>query len=310
MFLALIRGRTLARAAQALAVDASTVQRRIGRLEAALGTKLFDRKQQGYALTPGGEELRAHASVIEAEVATAIRKVAGRDERLDGVVRVTTVDDLALTVLMPLIGSFRRAHPAVTVELFASSEFADLGRRQADVALRFGARPVEPDVVAKHVTRIPVALFASRDYLARRRAPRTERDLAAHEVVIGDAHMERVPMERWLSERSDPTRVAFRSRSMLLRSRAVVEGLGIGFLPEFMARGEPSLVRFPLVSPDLSTGLWLLSHVDLRTNARVRAFVDHLYAGLVAQADRFAGSAERARAVTAKRARGAARERA
>ena len=46
--------KSLAGAAQRLGVNHSTVFRRLGQLEEALGTKLFERHRTGYALTPAG----------------------------------------------------------------------------------------------------------------------------------------------------------------------------------------------------------------------------------------------------------------
>ena len=48
LVLALVRGRSLARAAELLQVDVSTVFRAVRRLEAALGVALFEKSRRGY----------------------------------------------------------------------------------------------------------------------------------------------------------------------------------------------------------------------------------------------------------------------
>lgn len=276
MFLATARGGTLASAAQVMRVNPSTVHRRMARMEAALGTRLFDRSQRGYALTEAGEELLTHALAIEKQVFAVGRKVVGRDQRLSGVVRVSTVDDLAVHVLPPVFAEFRVRHPGVTFDVRVGIDFADLMRQQADVALRLGMKPRDPDVVVKSVARIGVALYGSRAYLRKHGRPAALSDLAAHALVMGDERMAAVDMERLVMRYADPDRIAFRSNSMLARAAAIRDGVGIGFVPLFVARRERGLVPLALGEARLGGDLWLVVHADLKRNARVRAFVDHV----------------------------------
>src|SRR5918993_1612713 len=68
----------LAGAAARLGVNHSTVFRRLGQLEEALGAKLFERHRTGYALTPAGEEMAALAERMADDVAGFARKLAGQ----------------------------------------------------------------------------------------------------------------------------------------------------------------------------------------------------------------------------------------
>ncbi len=289
IFLATARGGTLAAGAGALGLDASTVQRRIGKLEAALRTRLFERSQRGYALTAAGEELYQHALGMEEHLVTARRRVVGRDATLEGSVRVATVDDLAVVVLSPIVRTFRDAHPNVTVCVDVRESFADLAKQQADVAIRFGAKPPDGDVVAKLVARVGVGLYASRAYLSEHGRPKRLEDLREHVIVRGEEGAGGMPMEREMSRWADPAKTAFRSRSLFARLGAIRAGVGIGFLGCFMGEREKDLVRLPFAFPDAASNLWLLVHVDLRRNARVRAFVEHTYAALVAERSTFEG---------------------
>ena len=287
VFLATARQGSLAGAAERLGVNASTVQRRIGKLEAVLHTRLFDRSQRGYALTPAGEDLLAHVLSMEHEVLALSRRIAGRDQSLDGTVRVATVDDIAVTVLSPIVRDFRRVHPGVTLEVAIRSEFASLTRGQADVAIRIGQKPSEPDVIAKPITRLDVSLYASRSYLRKHGRPRSIAELAGHALVVGDARMAGIPMEKVLLPAIGEHNTAYRSNSMLARMVAIRDGIGVGFLGEFAARRERTLERLDIDTAPFGTHLWMAVHADLRRNARVRAFVDFAYERLVAQGDAF-----------------------
>lgn len=276
MFLAAARHGTLAGAAEALKINASTVQRRIGKLETELETKLFDRSPRGYALTPAGEELFTHVLQMELQAIAIARRVAGRDQSLEGPIRIATVDDLAIGILSPLLRTFGQRNPRVTITVDLGSHFADLARRQADVALRFGEKPSTGDVIARHLIRADVAVYGSRGYFRTHGRPKGPEELHRHAIVCGDESMSRLPMERHIRAHTEPENIAYCSNSMLARLVAVRDGIGVGYLPCFMAHRERSLERLDLGLPPVGADIWMLVHADLRRNARVRALVDFL----------------------------------
>lgn len=292
IFLATARGGTLAAAGRALGLDAATVHRRIAKLEAAMRARLFERSQRGYSLTSAGEDLLAHAQAMDENVTAARRKVEARDTSLSGLVRVATADDLAVTVLSPILRAFREAHPNVAVAVDVRASYADLARREADVAIRFGTKPPEGDVVAKHVARAALALYASRAYLRKHPAPRRLDDLREHAIVRGDVSMAAMSIEQLMDRYADPAKVAIRSESFYARFAAIRDGVGVGFLGCFMGDRERSLRRLPIALPDMPASLTMLVHVDMKRNARVRAFVEHVHGALVAQRAMFEGVRE------------------
>jgi DNA-binding transcriptional LysR family regulator len=79
-------------------------------------------------------------------------------------------------------------------------------------------------------------------------------------------------------ERVAHERIVYRVNTVLGLTEAVEAGLGIGPLPCFIADARLGLVRLGPPNPDFSTGLWLLTHPDLRHSARVRAFLDFMAA--------------------------------
>lgn len=285
-FLATARTGTLAAAAVDLGVDASTVQRRIGKLEATMRVRLFSRSQRGYALTEAGQDLHVHALAMEEQALTAWRKVVARDEQPVGTVRVATVDDFAVLVLPPIVASFREAHPNVAVHVDVRTSFVDLAKHEADVAIRFGAkRGVQGDVVARRVCGVGVGLYASRAYVKKHGAPTTPEAIADHAVVRGDAAFAALPMERIMERYGNPRNVAMRTNSFFARVAAIRAGVGIGFAPAFSIGGDKTMVRLDIDFPEPQGGadLLVLVHVDMRKNARVRAFVEHACAALVKQ---------------------------
>lgn len=286
-FLAAARGGSLAAAAHALGVSSATVHRRLAHLERVYATRLFDRSPRGYALTEAGQELHAHVERIEAEMLSAERRVGGRDRRLRGRLHVATVDDLALTVLGPVLRGFAGHHSQLEIELSIGSDHSDLSRRHADVAIRPGSRPPEGDLVARRVCGIGVALYGRRELADRTPAPASLPK--GQRVVRGDAARAGLPMERWLDRQAPCGQAALRSGSMLARLVAVREGLGVGLLPCLAADADPGLVRLSDLLPEAGSSLWILTHADMRRNARVGAFVAHAQQALAALAPKFEG---------------------
>ncbi len=272
VLLAVHRHGSHAAAGRVLAVDATTVGRRMKELEAALGARLFTRTSSGLVATDAGAMLVTRASRVEEEVLAAQREVGGRDRRLSGTVRVTSGDGFVHYVLVPALSDLRRRYPELVVELRADSRALDLSRREADVAVRL-SRPKEPSLVTTKLGSMRFGLFASRAYLDRRAPPRRAADLVEHELVGFDAEMDALPQIRWLTKTVGAPRWAARASTTTGQALACVEGLGIGLLPLFVAAREPRLVP---ILPKLETparDAWIVVHEDVRRNARVDAVV-------------------------------------
>lgn len=288
-FLAVARSGTLSGAARDLGVNHSTVFRRIGALEEHIGSRLFERLPRGYALTAAGEDMVDHAERIEDEMNALGRKLLGRDQEMHGEVRVTTVEEI-LKLIAPHLRCFHDAHPGITLVLDTDQRLLSLGRREADVAIRPGARADEPDVAGRRICGLHANVYAARSYLDSRGEPENPDDLDGHDLITFGRPTKRTAIYQWLTTHAPNSRVVFESHSMLGTFEAAKAGLGIAVLPSFMSDVEPSLVRLFETSMDQSShGLWLLVHKDLRQTARVRAFVDFVTKALENEADLFEG---------------------
>lgn len=275
-FLAVADGGSLAAAARALGVNHTTVLRRIGALEAELGLRLFDRLPSGYAMTGGGESLLEAARQVEATVTGLERKLAGQDLRLEGELRVTTTDTLALTVLMSHLAGFRAAYPGVTLEVLVGNALANLGKRDADVAIRPTVEPPE-NLVGRRVAGVAVATYAARGE-------------ARSSAWIGpEASLAQTAFARWLRKERPEISFGCRIDSLMVMRAAAIAGLGQAVLPCYIGDTAPELVRTTGLLPGLEMSLWLLTHEDLRRTARVQAFMAFMASGLEADRPLFEG---------------------
>ncbi len=275
-FLAIHRAGTLARAAAQLEINATTVGRRLSALEERVNARLFDRTPDGYAITSAGRDLLYRAERIESEALALEREVLGADQRLSGSVRVTATEMIATRFIMPHVPRLRAEHPEISLELECSNRHVSLTRREADIALRL-SRPREENVVTRKLSDIPMALYASRAYLAANGTPAdAERSLAGHRALMfADARAFRVE-NAWLEPRLDGALIALRSDSVSSIFAATLADVGIALLPCAAADSEPDLVRLPTATAPEPREIWQTVHEDLQKNARVRAVMAFL----------------------------------
>lgn len=281
-FLAVARAGTLSGAARKLGVNHSTVFRRIGVFEERLGVRLFERLRSGYLLTAAGEELQEAGLRVEEEVAAIGRRVRGQDLRLSGVLRITTLDMLALWLLPRHLVGFRARYPGIDLEMTVSNVALSLTKREADVALRVG-KPDE-SLVGRRVGHLVFAVYGAEGSRERVR----EAELGEQEW-IGFDH-EHAALVRRFAAFLPGVQPALRVSSVAAAVTAAAAGLGLATLPCAVADREPRLERICPLPPDFALELWLLTHEDLQQTARVRAFLDFLADALLEEADLLAGN--------------------
>ncbi|MBB1498121.1 LysR family transcriptional regulator [Paracoccus sp. MC1862] len=281
LFLAVARAGTLSGAAREIGVNHSTVFRRIGAFEEALGVRLFDRLPSGYALTAAGEAMQESALRVEEEIAALDRRVTGQDLRLSGIVRITTVDMLAQGLLPRHLLAFRRAYPGIEIELTVGNATLNLTRREADVALRVGNQPPET-LVGRRVGRLVFAVYGAN-------ADGATEPLTGQPWIGFDA--EHAPLVRAFAEFLPDVRPAFRVNSVAAAIAAARAGLGLATLPCGVADLEPELRRIAPLPESFTLDLWLLTHEDLRRTARIRAFLDFMAEALAQEAPLLEGTA-------------------
>ena len=260
VFVALARAGSLSAAARDLRISHATVGRRVAALESAVGSPLFDRRADGYALTAEGHAVLDLAAGMD-ERAQAILRRAGQGGGLTGTVRLTATEAVGERFLVPRLADFRRAHPGIDLELMTDHRTLSLARREADLAIRL-ARPEAGEMVARRLAVIAYGLYAAR---------------GAADAVIGyDDSLAHVPEMRWLARHAAGCRVAFRSNSLAVQIAAARAGFGRVLLPRWLAAEEPDLRALNPPAPLPEREAWLVVHRDLKDVPRVRALIDHV----------------------------------
>jgi DNA-binding transcriptional LysR family regulator len=263
---------SLAKAAKTLGVDHTTVGRRVDAAEQALGVRLFTRTPAGYVTTADALRLLAPMTQVEQAVLAVERGAQANLVSLEGTVRVTSPETFGVSFLAPRLATFGRAHPGLSIELVPAGEVLDLGRRQAEVAVRF-FRSADQHLVARRVGEVSYGLYASHEYLARHPV-RGPRDLKDHPLLVSTPGPNVVETQ-WVKRLSGNASPAFVSTLSLALLSAAKASAGVAVLPTYLGDAEPTLKHLPM--PDAPTEtVWLTVHKDLRATPRVRAVLDFL----------------------------------
>jgi DNA-binding transcriptional LysR family regulator len=271
-FLEVAGSGSLSRAAVALGSSQPTLSRQIAQLEAQLGHALFERTTRGVRLTEAGAALQVPAERMREHAHQFALVAAGRSQTLTGKVRVTASEIFSAYVLPALLLGLRRRHPEIQIELVASNSIENLLEREADIALRM-VKPTQSALVARRLADQPLAMYAHRDYIARRGLP-TPENMLAHEWVGYDRSDQMLRGFRAAGMSVSPALFGFRCDNQIVAWQAVLAGLGIGVTTQRVAALSPQVVRVLPELPIPPLPLWLTAHRELRGTPRLKVVFD------------------------------------
>jgi DNA-binding transcriptional LysR family regulator len=279
-FLSVLRTGSLSAAAREEGLTQPTIGRHVDSLEAALGISLFTRSQHGLVPTEAALELQPFAESLESAAASLLR-AASRREGARGTVRVIASEIVGAEVLPPILTSLRVNYPEVVIELVLSDRNDDLLQREADIAVRMFT-PTQQALVVRHVGEVEIGLYARREYLDRRGAPTSERQLRDHGLIGFDRETAFIRGLRQRGLQLDRRLFALRTDSALAQLAMLRAGFGIGWCQVGIARRDPGLIRVLAKEFCLKLEVWIAMHPDLRSSQRCRVVADALASGLAA----------------------------
>ena len=276
-FLSLCREGSATGAGRSLGVNHTTVARRIRTLEDNLGTRLFDPSRDGYEMTQAAENMYEHAQRME-EITQAIdRDIFGQDAELKGPLKLTVAHDVAERLVIPWLREFRDTYPCIDLDILTTTGLVDLAAREADIALRLTAKP--PDyLIGREVLPIRHGIYGSPDYL-------TDRDGQAKVILFRGSEEQ----PEWVQQHYPDAEITMRVDDVGTMALAVANKMGLARMPCYVGDTEPSIRRLDLKLTPSTWGIWILSHVDLRSTARVRVAREFLIDVIEKQRDLILG---------------------
>lgn len=231
-----------AAAGRALGIPKSRLSRRIAELEARLGVRLLQRTTRKLSLTEAGQQYFRHCVAMREQADAAEEAVALVHGEPRGTVRITCPVTLAQSTIGALLPLFLRRHPEVRIDMQVSNRVVDVVQEGVDIALR--VRPTLDDsgsLVVKNLGPTSALLLASPALLERQGRPKSVEDLARLSTVAMSAADGRAswglrgPHGREFDLQHHPV---YTADDMLTLKYAVLEGTGIGVLPDYLCTRE------------------------------------------------------------------------
>jgi DNA-binding transcriptional LysR family regulator len=278
LFLAVARAGQLRAAARTLGLDVSTVSRRLDRLEARLGSAPFERSLDGTRLTATGQALLPYAEQME-RAALALEARAARAETVvEGRVRLSVPPGLADAFVAPLLARFRQRYPRVMVELEASVRYANLTRREADLAIRT-TRPKSGALKVVQLVRTRSVPMGSAAYV--RELGKLKR-LEDARWIDWASDLQHLAVPTWLRTHAPTAERALVTSHYPSQLAAAAAGMGLVILPApwlqvtDLVAAEPARALAPAWADLPEERLFLVGHASQREVPRIAALWRYL----------------------------------
>ncbi len=266
---------SLTHAGDTLHLSQSAVSRQIRALEESLNTTLFHRHARGLILTEQGELLFDATRSMNKRLETAAARIRDSEEEVFGELKVTTTTAFGSLWLAPRLPKLFEKYPDLKIDLMLEERVLDLPMREADVAIRM-KEPSQADLIRKKLMTVRMRLYATRAYLAGRPALNFVEDISQHRLICQSPNSAQVAagatLVQYLLGYDIPSMLTVNNYFGALQ--AVLSGLGVGMLPDYVTEDFPDLVR---VLPDVESAevpVFLAYPEELRQSKRVMAFRD------------------------------------
>ncbi|MEV0321058.1 LysR family transcriptional regulator [Streptomyces sp. NPDC050658] len=244
-FQAVARYEHISRAAEELRVAQPSVSRTIARLEAELGSPLFDRQGRRIRLNQYGVIFLRHVDRALSELDDGRRAV--REARDTGLGRVSVASETLLTVT-PLLGSFRGTYPRADVRLFQSTaEEMDRQLRAREVDFCVASQPLTGShLESVELAREEVLLAVPYGHRLDGRESVTIREIADEPfVTTRTGHWQRTLLDRLFAAEGLTPLVSCEGDEPGASQDMISAGLGIGLIPA-VSRQAGTHTRVPV----------------------------------------------------------------
>jgi len=247
LFVEVVKAKGFRSAADALGMPNSTLSRRIGALEKAIGLRLLHRTTRRIELTEAGQLYFERCKRIVDEARLAHEQLGELLAEPSGVLRASFPVDFAVIYLTPLIVEFANRHPKLTFDFELTSRRVDLVSEPFDVAIRIG-ESADSQLVARRLATFRNHLYASPRYLERSGEPREPDDLTRHQC-LSVLHVDAWTLHDGAREVEVPVGGRFVVNSVGMNRQLAVHDAGIIQMPEEVVADDVAAGRLCRVLP-------------------------------------------------------------
>lgn len=278
--LAIARKGSFRAAALDLGMSTTALSNAVGKLEATLGVRLFNRTTRSVSPTDAGRLFVERAGPALQDIHDAMEAVRSQQATPSGTLRINAFATAAREILSPLVLEFLRRHRQVHVDLVTEGRLVDIVAEGFDLGVR-ASDLVPTDMIAVSLGRPQrYAVVGSPAYFEKHKRPRVPPDLLDHPCIR--VRLPNGALYRWQFEkRGQAAQIDVDGPITLdeasLARTAVLEGMGLGFFMERDVRADIETGRLIRVLEDWTpprTGLSLYYPGRRNPSAALRAFID------------------------------------
>lgn len=268
-------------AAEQLHLSPSALSRRVERLEAILGIKLFERDTRNVSLTHGGRTFLQRARAALEELDSAVLAISDQSAQRSGIVSIACIPAAGYHYLPAAIAAFSSQYPRVRIRIIDESANAVLNAvlaGRADFGINFiGTQEADLDFEPIFTESFVLAVHADHR-LAERESVRWE-ELADERFMAADrSSANRILIDVALAECQRRPAALIEATHLQMLLGLINAGLGVAAIPRLalQASGFPNLRGVPLVEPAVSRTLGLIKRRGRPMAGTARLFCDML----------------------------------
>jgi len=221
------------RVAEQVNSSKSLISKEIGRLESDVGARLLHRSTRNVQLTHVGEGYLQRAREILSKLDDADNFVQGLQQNLRGKLKINAPMSLGITDLSRLFADFMKAHPEIELDIHLGDESVDLVEQGFDLGFRASSKPIDSNYVGRPLTHFNYKVCASPKYLAQHSAIKLPKDLKDHNCFIYSYFQSK---SIWPIEDGVLVKGSLRVNNTLFMMESIKQGLGLGFIPDFVCQ--------------------------------------------------------------------------
>ena len=260
VFVKVVQAGSFTLAAKQLGMPITTVSGKVAALEKRLGITLIHRTTRKLSITEAGEAFYKGCVRALAEVEIAEKQVSNTRLEPEGVLRVTATADVARVLLTPIVNTYLKNYPKMSVEIVATNRIVDLVGDGLDLAVRVGSLK-DSTLIARKFIETSASLWASSSYIKKKGMPKHPRDLMKFDGIGYSSFSDKIRLERDGEKIEVPFSSRIRVDDMEIIKSFVLQGNGIGLIPNFLCEDESQSGKLVKVLPQLSWGSFPLSFV-------------------------------------------------
>jgi DNA-binding transcriptional LysR family regulator len=282
LFVDIVEAGNLSAAARHLKMSRANISYHLTQLEKSVGAQLLRRTTRRVALTEVGQRLYQHGRAIRDELMAARESVTTFGKSLHGTVRLSLPTGFGHFVMSGWLIEFKRAYPDIALEVLFDNRVDDLLRDEVDVAVRVMSEPPQ-QMVAMELAQVRHVTCAAAGYAAEHTLPGVLDDLARVPLITSavSGRELRVSAYQGALRRELALRPTLASENFLFLREAILAGLGVGLVPDYMVEQDVAEGRMVTALDDwrlsvFGTRMFLLRMPNHYLTLATRTLIDFI----------------------------------